>query len=116
MFADGMSAGVDALTADWSALGKVFAFPPVALVGKVLQMVKEQGARVLLIVPEWPGQWWWPVLRECAAMGPVDPAGLHVPHLDGPLFVQGRRDLHPHPLGQFAHADSVRWLAFWLQP
>lgn len=116
MFADGRSVGVDALTANWGQMGRVYAFPPVALVGTVLRLAKEQGARVLLIVPDWPGQWWWPFLQEQAAMAPVDLSRLHVPHMDGPLFVQGRKDLPPHPLGSFEHADSVRWLAVWLQP
>jgi hypothetical protein len=116
MFADGTSMGVDALAADWGSMGRVFAFPPIGLVGSVLRLAREQRARVLLIVPDRPSQRWWPVLQESAAMEMVDLARLHVPHLDGPLFVQGRRDLKPHPLGDYEHAESVRWLAVWIQP
>jgi len=116
MLADGKSCGVDALSADWGSLGRVYAFPPVSLVGQVLQLVHEQGARVLLICPKWPAQWWWPLVLERAVMGPVELSRLHVPSLDGPLFVQGRRHMVPHPLGDFVNRDSVEWVAVWLQP
>lgn len=115
MFADGHSAGVDALTAWWRELGRVYAFPPVKLVGEVIQLVLEQGAQALLVVPAWPAQWWWPVLLEHASMSPVPLGSLHVPSVDGPLFVQGRRDLPPHPLGpNFACPESVQWVAVLL--
>jgi hypothetical protein len=116
MLADGKSAGVDALTADWKRLGRVYAFPPVSLVGQVLQLVYEQQASVLLITPKWPSQWWWPVLLERAVMGPVELSRVHVPRVHGPLFVQGRRNMVPHPLGEFEHKEAVTWVATLLGP
>jgi len=116
MLADGKSAGVDALTADWRGLGRVYAFPPVGLVGFVLQLVHEQHASVLLITPKWPAQWWWPVLLERAVMGPVELSRVHVPQAHGPLFVQGRKNMVPHPLGDFEHREAVPWVATLLGP
>lgn len=93
----------------------LYAFPPVKLIGEVLLLIVEQHARVVLIVPEWPAQWWWPVLLEHASMAPVPLSNLHVAAQDGPLFVQGRRGLPAHPLGHgWKHPESVRWVAVLL--
>eukprot|EP00775_Hariotina_reticulata_P003268 gene3268-3545_t len=51
-----------------------------------------------------------------AIMGPVEVTRLHVPHVDGPLFVQGRKNMVPHPLGAFTNRDAVIWVAVLLGP
>jgi hypothetical protein len=58
LLADGFSEGVDAMTAQWQGRGIVYAFPPVKLVGEVLQLLAEQRARAVLVVPRWEAQWW----------------------------------------------------------
>lgn len=112
MLADGFSAGVDALTARWNDGGVRYAFPPVKLVGDVVQLVLEQRARAVLVLPRWEAQWWWPVVLAHAVMPPVPLARIHAPNVEGPLFVQGRKGMLTHPLGKgFACPESVVWVA-----
>jgi hypothetical protein len=116
LLADGFSEGVDAMTACWQGRGTLYAFPPVKLVGEVLQLVVEQRVRVVLVVPRWEAQWWWPLLMEKAVMPPVQLSSIHVPAVEGPQFVQGRRGLPSHPLGKgYACPESVVWVAALVQ-
>ena len=41
-----------------------YCFPPFALIGRVIQHVRECKARATIIVPDWPSQAWWPELME----------------------------------------------------
>lgn len=78
-----------------------------ALVGKVVSLLKEQGSAAVLIVPKWEAQWWWPLLVELAGvMLPV--AQLSA----GEALFQSVRTHGPcHPLGAwYPHADTVEWL------
>jgi hypothetical protein len=116
LLADGFSEGVDAMTARWHGRGTVYAFPPVKLVGEVLQLLVEQRARAVLIAPCWEAQWWWPLLLEKAVMPPVMLASIHVPAVEGPQFVQGRRGLPSHPLGPgYKCPKSIVWVAALVQ-
>lgn len=83
MLADGFSEGVDAMTASWQGWGVVYAFPPVKLVGEVVQLVIEQRVRAVLVVPEWPAQWWWPLLLEKAVVPPMALARIPNPRHQG---------------------------------
>jgi hypothetical protein len=116
LFADGHSVGVDAMTADWRGGVARYAFPPVRLVGEVMQLVLEQGAKALLVVPQWPAQWWWPILLERASLPPVQLSQLQGSAAEGPLLVQGRRGLPPHPFGHgwVSDPESVQWVAVLL--
>jgi hypothetical protein len=49
-----------ALANDWPE-GLLYCFPP-HLVPSVLRHVAQSSARVLLVVPDWPSQPWWPLL------------------------------------------------------
>lgn len=113
MLADGHAAGVDGLSADWAALqGTLYAFPPVKLVGEALLLAVEQGVKAVFVVPEWPTQWWWPVLLQHALVGPIALSKLHVAEVEGPMFVQGRKDLPAHPLGPgWKCPETVQWVA-----
>jgi hypothetical protein len=106
MCADGRAVGVDALTADWRGVHN-YAFPPVALVGKVLLLVREQKASAVIVVPEWPSQWWWPLALEMAALR-VDLQRLAV----GPVLVAAKEGAPDHPFGpNFPNPYQVRWNA-----
>ena len=104
-----MAAGLDGLSGDWKGVLN-YAFPPVALVGAVLRLVHEQGARVLLIAPQWPSQWWWPLLQRMASKV-VDLHELHAGH----PFVPVRQGGVSHPLGS-SHASphAVQWVAAYI--
>jgi hypothetical protein len=41
----------------------VWAAPPLRLAGLAVRLADQAAAKVLLIVPEWPDQWWWPIIR-----------------------------------------------------
>ena len=46
--------------------GLLYCFPPLHLVPAVLRHVQTSSARVLILVPDWPGQAWWPLFLKLA--------------------------------------------------
>ena len=120
LFVDGMAKGVDALSASWEqegAKGVLYAFPPVPLVGEVVQRVVAAGVKAVVVMPEWPAQWWWPLVLEYAVMGPVVLSKLHAEGVEGPLLTAARAGGLPHPFGpHFQHADSMVWVACLFGP
>jgi len=106
LWADAHTVGVDALTARWDESGELcYAFPPVNLVGKVVRLlVAQPRAAAVLVVPQWPAQWWWPVL-----MG-MEGREMHC--LGQDVCVPARAGGPRHPLGPaFRQALSVTWVA-----
>lgn len=59
---DPKSVCVDAFTLSWTQF--FYAFPPFALVGKVLRKVVQDKARGIVVAPYWPTQAWFPLLME----------------------------------------------------
>ena len=55
--------GQDALAHAWPAL-LLYAFPPIPLIRVTLERVQQNGHRLLLVVPNWPGRQWFPVLLK----------------------------------------------------
>jgi hypothetical protein len=51
----------DAFANVWP-VGLHYAFPPLGLVPRLLQLVHDVDADVVLLVPDWPSQHWWPRL------------------------------------------------------
>jgi hypothetical protein len=41
-----------------------YAFPPVQLVGRVLQRIQEEQMSAVVVVPKWPSQPWWGTFRD----------------------------------------------------
>ena len=81
---------VDAFTIDWKPL-KFYAFPPFCLISKCLQKIQCDGAAGLIVVPNWPTQPWFPLLKNML--------------VEEPMFIRRRVDLvtqpvtnDPHPL------------------
>jgi hypothetical protein len=61
--ADPAAEGVDAFVFDWKfAVG--YMFPPFALIPRILKKIIEDGAKVILIHPDWPGVLWAPDLQR----------------------------------------------------
>jgi hypothetical protein len=108
---DVMAAGVDALTADWRVGDAWYAFPPVNEVQRLLLLLREQGARAVVVVPKWPAHEWWPLLQEgLAGSDLVELRSLLAPGEQ--LMVAGREGGPSDPLGShFAHPDQVVWVA-----
>ena len=109
LWADGLAAGLDGLSGDWKAVFN-YAFPPVKLVGRVLRLVREQGARVVLIAPSWPSRWWWPELQRMASVV-VELEKVWV----GDMFVRTRAGGLAHPLDRsYCNAHTVKWVAAYI--
>ncbi|XP_040285902.1 uncharacterized protein LOC120999096 [Bufo bufo] len=66
---DPLSVAVDTLLQDWSGQ-LAYAFPPFALIPRVLSQVRRQLADLVLIVPFWQAQSWFPQLLELLVEDP----------------------------------------------
>lgn len=53
------SMAFDAFTVKWTDF--FYAFPPFALLSKVLRKINADGDRGILVVPHWPAQAWFPL-------------------------------------------------------
>lgn len=60
---------VDSFTIKWDFLG--YAFPPFAIIAKVLAKIIEDGATIILVVPYWPTQPWFPLFKKLCIEPPV---------------------------------------------
>ena len=58
---DPYAVGTDALQVPWTRW-RGYAFPPFALISKVLRKVREERSTILLIAPVWESQPWYPTL------------------------------------------------------
>ena len=67
---DGAAWAVDALTLDWSSL-QAYAFPPLALLPKVVQKARRDEACLILVAPMWPAQPWFPDLLQMSQGDPL---------------------------------------------
>ena len=86
---------IDAFTIDWSEY-MFYAFPPFSILLHVIKKIEYDGATGILIVPNWPTQVWFPLLRRLL--------------LAEPLMLHWRNDIvtlpfrpGPHPLGHKLH-------------
>ena len=85
-YLSGESSGSDAFSQDW---GRGFGYfhPPVALVARVLSKAKEDKARGLLLVPDWPGSM---MLTELRSYSPhhVVARGSFRPYFECPVWFE----------------------------
>lgn len=66
------SFATDAFTVDWSKY-KCYLFPPFSLIGRVLQKIRrDKPRRVLMVVPRWPTQAWYPMLERLMIQPPFN--------------------------------------------
>ena len=64
------AAATDALTQSWTGL-KLYAFPPIPLILKVLAKIKlDRAEEVILIVPTWPRRIWYQLLLQLVCSPP----------------------------------------------
>lgn len=80
----------------------VWAFPPFAMIGRVMRKVEEEGLTLTLLIPIWPAQPWWPLFPALLSDYP-----LLLPH-------------HQHPISTWVegvqqhHCPSWQWAALRL--
>ena len=67
---DDLAWAVDAFSLSWKGL-EVYAFPPFALLPRVLRKAEEDAPRMILVAPLWPAQPWFPDLTRLARDGPL---------------------------------------------
>ncbi|XP_043470998.1 uncharacterized protein LOC122504134 [Leptopilina heterotoma] len=67
---DPSSFTIDAFTLDW---GKYFffAFPPFAIIPKVLKKIQNDRARGIIVIPNWPSQAWFPKCMKMFDSSPI---------------------------------------------
>ena len=90
---DPQAMSYDALALDWEGMD-AYAFPPIALIPRVLERARLFHCRILLIAPKWPNRAWYPDLVDLAESTPI------------PLPV--RRDLLVNPHTRQFHTDIER--------
>jgi hypothetical protein len=57
------SEGYNAMAQMWSRTELSYACPPLAMVGPVLRLIREQRTMAVVVVPVWTYQPWWPLLQ-----------------------------------------------------
>lgn len=60
----------DAFTVNWSNF-KFFAFPPIALILRTLQKIRNDQAQGIVIVPYWSSQAWFPLWNSMLIGEPI---------------------------------------------
>ena len=71
---DPQAAGTDALRQSWKGEVLLYAFPPIALLLKVLNKIRLEEASVVLVAPKWPRRPWYShLLRLCCGIPRVLP-------------------------------------------
>ena len=58
---------VNAFSENWHKYNYIYVFPPFRLLNRVLQKVKSERVRTLVIAPDWPGQPWYAPLLQAAS-------------------------------------------------
>ena len=61
---------IDAFTIDWFGR-KFYAFPPVCIIPRVLEKIRQDEAEGILVVPFWPNQVWYPVMLKMLISVPI---------------------------------------------
>lgn len=54
---------IDAFSFKWNS-GKYYIFPPFSIIGRVVNKIRREGTQCILIVPDWPSQFWYPLVRK----------------------------------------------------
>ena len=91
LHADPQAIAVDAFLQDWSN-GDHYAFPPFAVIRKVLNKFRgSRNCRMTLVAPWWPQREWFPDLLSLV--------------VEEPRLLPLRRDLLRQPLGRAVHLN-----------
>lgn len=75
---------IDAFTLDWSVYKLVYCFPPFSIIGKVLQKIIFAKTTAILVLPDWPTQFWYPRVMSMLVAPPhrikLQKSTLTLPH------------------------------------
>ena len=67
---------VDAFSVTWNLMF-AYAFPPICLIPKVLEHMKQGPCQVILIAPQWPRRHWYPDLLQLCIANPIRLPEIH---------------------------------------
>lgn len=91
---DPMSFWVNAFNLNWNQFNLCYIFPPFSLISAVMKKITEDKAEAILVVPNWPTQMWFPLIKNCLAN--VDIPIFHVPNSKETLWLPYKPDaVHP---------------------
>ena len=82
---DPFSLATDAMQQDWSHK-YMYAFPPFNMVGQVLKKTQEDQCQLLIIIPIWVTQPWYPLLLQMS--------------IEHPVLIPNKRGLLKNPQGE----------------
>jgi hypothetical protein len=51
---------------NWETWGLPYIFPPVALIDRVLRRIMDEKLRAVIVIPKWPSNPWWGLLKMMA--------------------------------------------------
>ena len=101
---------VDALSITWSNLLS-YAFPLIPILGKVLRKARDERATLILVVPHWPAQAWFPELLHLCHVPPIrllrGPQSLLQPRSGVPHGSPGVLHLHAWLLSSLGASSSL---------
>lgn len=80
---------IDAFTVSWHNLN-FYAFPPFSIILKMLQKIKRDKAEGVVVLPNWPGQPWYPLFRSLLSSNLIT--------LEPNKFLLLSCNREPHPL------------------
>ena len=79
---DPFAVAVDAFSISWVTHG-LYAFPPFSVIGRVINKLAKEGATMLIVLPLWPNQPWFPRALHMSIdhprLLPADPGLLQLP-------------------------------------
>lgn len=81
----------DALTISWDRMF-AYAFPPICLIPRVLEHMKQYQCKLILIAPQWPRRHWYPSLLQLCIAQPI-----RLPHRPDLLRQPKTVIFHPNP-------------------
>ena len=93
--------GVDALSMTWKALW-AYAYPPPALLPRVLEKAQQDQCELILIAPHWPQVIWFPLLVGILVQSP-----LRIPNIPR-LLSQPRGQIDREPSSLQLHTERIR--------
>lgn len=85
---------IDAFTLDWSVFKLVYCFPPFSVIGKVLQKIIFSETTAILVLPDWPTQFWYPRVMSML-VAPLHRIKLQKSTLTLPHDVKNVHPLYP---------------------
>lgn len=62
---------IDAFTLSWSVFNLVYCFPPFSVIVKVLRKLIQYQTTAILVLPDWPTQFWYPRVTSMLLAPPM---------------------------------------------